>query len=81
MDLERGSNFLSWDPSRYYQWRLEWGGSGSREAARVFLNGNLEVVVNYNNIYRPNVHFVELGIGERGESIVGATYRNLRIGN
>ena len=78
---DEGSNFLSWDPSRFYQWRIEWGASGSRESARVFLDGNLEVVVNYRSVYRPNVHFVELGIGERGESIVGAVYRNLRIGN
>lgn len=78
---DEGSNFLDWDPRHTYHWRLEWGPSGSGHQARVFLDGQLMITANYNRAYRTNLLFVELGIGERGESIVGVTYSNLQIGN
>jgi len=78
---DAGSNFFAWDPEQTYQWRIEWGPSGSGNAARVFLDGQQIVSIAYSRAYRPNVHFIELGIGERGESIVGVTYSNLQIGN
>ena len=31
-------------------------------------------------ITRPNRHWIELGIGERGESVVDAVYANVEIG-
>ena len=78
---DEGNNFLNWSPSRTYRFRLEWGPSGNGHTARVFLDGQQVITVNYNRAYRPNVLFIELGIGARGESIVGATYSNLQIGN
>jgi hypothetical protein len=78
---DEGNNFLEWDPRRTYHWRLEWGPSGGGNSARVYLDGRLMITVNYNRAYRPNVLYIELGIGERGESIVGAKYSNLQIGN
>ena len=78
---DEGNNFLVWAPSRTYRFRIEWGPSGSGNTASVFLDGQRMITVNYGRAYRPNVLYVELGIGERGESIVGATYSNLQIGN
>lgn len=78
---DEGSNFLAWNPSRTYRFRLEWGPSGSGNRVRVYVDGGLEIDVSYNRAYRPDVHFMELGIAERGESVVGATYSNLRVGN
>ena len=78
---DEGNNFLDWNPSRTYRWRIEWGPSGGGHTARVFLDGQLMITVNYNRAYRPNMLFIELGIGERGESVVGAKYSNLQIGN
>ena len=76
-----GTNFFDWNPSRTYRWRLEWGPDGSSNRARLFLDGALIIEIAYSRAYRPNVHFIELGIGERGESIVGVRYSNLVIGN
>jgi len=78
---DEGNNFYDWDPSRTYHWRIEWGPSGGGHTARVFLDGQLVITVNYNRAYQPDVLFIELGIGERSESVVGATYSNLQIGN
>jgi hypothetical protein len=38
------------------------------------------ITVNYDRTYAPDVHFIELGIAERGESVVGVRYSNVRIG-
>ncbi len=76
-----GTDFFAWDASRTYRWRLEWGPDGSSNSARLFLDGALMIEMAYSQAYRPNVHFIELGIGERGESIVGVKYSNLVIGN
>jgi hypothetical protein len=35
--------------------------------------------VRYNRPYQPNTHWVELGIEDRGESVIDAVYRNLAI--
>ena len=78
---DEGSNFLAWDPTRTYRFRLEWGPSGNENRVRVYLDGGVEVDVDYNNTYSPNAHYIELGIAARGESVVGANYSNLRIGN
>lgn len=78
---DEGSNFDDWDPLRTYSWRIEWGPVGQGHRVRVSLDGDVEIEVDYTNNYRPNVHFIELGIAERGESVVGTTYSNLRIGN
>lgn len=78
---DEGTNFLDWNPGTTYRVRIEWGSSGGGNTVRVFLDGTPMIQVNYNRAYRPNVLYVELGIAERGESVVGATYSNLQIGN
>jgi len=74
---DEGNLFYQWIPSRTYHWRIEWGGG----QATVYLDGARVIHVNYNRTYRPNAHYIELGIGERGESIVGVTYSNFQVGN
>jgi len=78
---DEGNNFLAWNPSQTYRFRLEWGPNGSGHTANVYLDGQRMITVNYSRAYRTNVLYMELGIGERGESVVGATYSNLQIGN
>ena len=77
---DKGSNFLAWEPNQTYKFRIEWGPSGNGNQVRVFLDGSLEISVNYENSYSPNIHWLELGIAERGESVVGAKYSNFRVG-
>lgn len=77
---DEGSDFYAWDPGRRYQWRIEWGPSGGANQAKVFLDGRQVITVNYNRTYAPAEHFIELGIAERGESVVGVRYSNFRVG-
>jgi hypothetical protein len=77
---DEGSNFHAWEPNRRYRWRIEWGPSGGENRARVLLDGQQMVAVDYNRTYAPDVHFIELGIAERGESVVGVRYSNVRVG-
>jgi hypothetical protein len=71
-----GYDFLDWIPSRVYRWRLEWGG----HQARVYLDGQQVITTNYGPTYRPEDHWIEMGVEERAESIPGVVYRNVRIG-
>ena len=77
---DKGFDFLEWNPNQTYRWRLEWGPNGERNQARVLLDDRVIIRQNYNNAYRPNQHWIELGVEERSESIVGVIYRNVRIG-
>jgi len=77
---DEGSNFYAWDPRRNYQWRIEWGPEGGGNVARVLLDGEELITIHYNRTYAPEVQFIELGIAERGESVVGAKYSNVRVG-
>ncbi len=77
---DEGSNFYGWVATRRYRWRIEWGPSGSAQQARILLDGQQMVTVNYTRTYAPAEHFIELGIAERGESVVGVRYSNVRIG-
>jgi hypothetical protein len=77
---DEGSNFYAWDPYQTYHWRIEWGPSGGAQQARVFLDGQVMIRIDYQRPYRPAVHWIELGVAERGESVVGAKYSNFRVG-
>lgn len=77
---DEGTNFYDWNPNQTYHWRIEWGPDGDRQLARVLLDGQPMIRVSYRQPYLPNVHFIELGIAERGESVVGVTYSNFRVG-
>lgn len=73
-------DFREWDPGRAYRWRLEWGSTGSGNAARLFLDGRQIARTSYGPTYNPRQHWIEMGVEERAESIVGVIYRNVRIG-
>ncbi len=76
-----GYNFIDWDPSQRYRWRVEWGPGTDRNAARVFVNGIEVMQVAYTPVYEPRTHFVEMGVNEsRNESCIGAIFSNVRIG-
>jgi len=75
-----GWDFLDWDPRHPYQWRLEWGASGGGNVARVFLDGRQIISTRYGPHYHPNEHWIEMGIEERAETIVGLVFRNVVIG-
>ncbi len=75
-----GWDFLDWDPRHAYRWRLEWGPGGGGNEARVFLDGRQIMRTSYGPHYRPNQHWIEMGIEERAETIVGLVFRNVSIG-
>lgn len=76
-----GYNFLEWDPSQRYRWRVEWGPGVDRNEARVFVNGAEVMQVVYTPDYEPRTHWVEMGVNEsRNESCIGAVYSNVHIG-
>ena len=75
-----GYDFLSWNPNQPYRWRVEWGPGGSGNEARVLLDGRVVIRSGYGPVYRPQDHWIEMGVEERAESIVGVVYRNVRIG-
>jgi len=77
---DEGSNFYAWESSRRYRWRVEWGPEGGGNRARVLLDGQELITIRYDRTYAPDVQFIELGIAERGESVVGAKYSNVQIG-
>ena len=75
-----GWDFLEWNPSHTYRWRVEWGPGSFGNQARVLLDGRVIMSTSYGPTYSPRDHWIELGIEERAESIVGIIYRNVRIG-
>lgn len=75
-----GWDFLDWVPSRTYRWRVEWGPTGSGNEARVYLDDRVVIRTGYGPAYRPEQHWVEMGVEERAESIIGVVFRNVRIG-
>jgi len=77
---DAGHNFLDWDPGRRYRWRVQWGPTSNGNLVIVFLNGNAVITQQYGPAYSPQRHWVELGIAERAESIVGVRYSNVQIG-
>lgn len=76
-------DFFDWDPNHVYHFRLEWGAFPqvvSSQRARVLMDGKEILVRNYDNLYRPDTHWVELGMGPRSESLEQAIYSNVSIG-
>jgi len=78
--FDDGNSFLGWEPSQVYTWRMEWGPEGGVHAARVLLNGEQIMGVQYGREYNPQVHRIELGAAPRAESLEEAVYSNVRIG-
>jgi hypothetical protein len=77
---DTGANVQFWDPGRIYRWRIEWGPTGLGNTAQVFLDGAPIMLQQYTRNYAPKRHWIELGVEERRESIVGVVYSNVRIG-
>ena len=78
-----GIDLYEWDRNRTYNFRLEWGAFPdvvSSQRARVLLDGREILVRNYDPIYRPSTHWIELGMGPRDETLEQVTYSNVRIG-
>ena len=75
-----GYDFLQWNPGQTYRFRVEWGPSGGGNEARVLLDGRVVIRTVYGPAYRPRDHWIEMGVEERAESIVGIIYKNVRIG-
>jgi hypothetical protein len=75
-----GYDFLAWNPGQAYRWRVEWGPGGGGNEARVLLDGRVVIRTGYGPTYQPQDHWIEMGVEERAESIVGIVYRNVRIG-
>ena len=77
---DTGANVEMWDPGRVYRWRLEWGPGPLGNAVQVFLDDVPIILQQYTRDYRPARHWIEFGVEERRESIVGAVYSHVRIG-
>jgi hypothetical protein len=75
-----GNDFEEWDLFKTYTIKVEWGPGIGSQIVKVYLDGVEQFSQNYDNVYRPAIHFIELGIQDRKESIVGITYSNLKIG-
>lgn len=75
-----GNDFEEWALFKTYTIRVEWGPGIGSQIVKVYLDGAEQFSQTYTNIYRPATHWIELGIQERKESVVGITYSNLKIG-
>ncbi|MGH9323897.1 MAG: hypothetical protein ACRD3V_28935 [Vicinamibacteria bacterium] len=75
-----GNDFEEWDLFKTYRIRVEWGPGIGSQIVRVFIDGQEQYSQTYVNIYRPATHWIELGVQERKESIVGVIYSNVEIG-
>jgi hypothetical protein len=65
-----------WDPAHLYKFRVEWDGS----SARVLIDDQERLSINYTRRYLPARHYIELGAASRAETLEGAIYSNVRIG-
>ena len=82
-ETNTGIDKFDWDPNRTYHFRLEWGAFPaivSTQRARVLLDGREIMARNYDNLYRPSTHWVELGMAPRSETLEQVTYANVVIG-
>jgi hypothetical protein len=76
-------DFFDWDPNHVYTFRMEWGAFPqivSSQRVRVLLDGSEILVRNYDKIYKPGTHWIELGMAPREESLEQAIYSNVTIG-
>jgi hypothetical protein len=75
-----GNDFEEWNLFHTYHMRIEWGPGIGSQIVRFFMDGQLQFEETYVNIYRPETHWIEMGIQERKESIIGVIYKNVKIG-
>ncbi len=77
---DTGANIEIWDPGRVYRWRVVWGSGPLGNTVQVFLDDVPIILQQYIREYSPKTHWIELGIEQRRQSVVGAVYSNVRIG-
>jgi len=73
---------IAWNPSRVYHFTLVWGGGGMSVNVCEY-NGSACAGTIYSasgsGTYAPSNHRIELGTRPRGETLVGARFRNLKV--
>ncbi len=79
----RGSTSLTGTPTT--STRFVWNGapfrlSSAASGYKVLMDGREIMTRNYDNLYQPSTHWVELGMGPRNESLEQALYSNVTIG-
>jgi hypothetical protein len=82
-ETNTGIDLYQWDPRRVYHFRMEWGAFPeivSTQRVQVLMDGSMIMSRNYDRLYLPDTHWVELGMAPRAESLEQATYSNVRIG-
>jgi hypothetical protein len=82
-ETNTGIDLYQWDPRRQYHFRMEWGAFPeivSTQRVQVLMDGRMIMARNYDRLYLPDTHWVELGMAPRAESLEQATYSNVRIG-
>ena len=78
--IDVGSPFRGWEPSRTFRIRFEWGREGEANVARLFIDQQQIFFFQYARPYIPVDHRIELGAAGRAESPEGAIYSNVAIG-
>ncbi len=77
-----GYSYTNWNPERIYRFRLEWGDFPGIDTqwVRVLFDGVEIMTRNYDFLYTPSTHWVELGCAPRNETLEEAIFSNVRIG-
>jgi len=78
--IDVGSPFRGWEPTRTFRIRLEWGDEGPVKVCRLFIDGTRIFSFEYPRSYVPVIHRIELGAAGRAETPEGAIYSNVAIG-
>jgi hypothetical protein len=80
-EYNTGISFFDFEPDILYDWRIEWGTFPgiSTQHVKVFLQGVEILNRNYEAVYHPKTHWIELGQCEREETLEGAIFSNIRI--
>jgi hypothetical protein len=66
---------IEWESENVYHFSVEWAVTGFR----VSVNGIQVMREGWNHPYAPSSHKISLGCHPRGESFLGAIYRNIRL--
>ncbi len=78
--IDVGSSFRAWEPTRTFRIRFEWGAESNGNFARQFIDGDQIFFFEYPRPYIPAIHRIELGAAARAETPEGAIYSNVAIG-
>ena len=82
-EANTGYDFFQWNRNQVYHWRIEWGAFPeivSSQRVQVFLDGQQIMARNYDRIYNPATHWIELGMAPRAETLEQAIFSNVVIG-